>query len=67
MTLRTRWRSARALLRLRAADAIVDEGVSRDKDLKAWLDLAVDHVSTLPTKKKATPTKKPAKSGRASK
>ncbi len=47
---------------------VVDnEGVSRDKDLKAWLDLAVDHVSTLPTKKKATPTKKPAKSGRASK
>ena len=33
-----------------------NEGVARDKDLKAWLDLAVAHVSTLPPKEK-----KPAK------
>lgn len=30
MTIRTRWRSARALLRLRAGDAIAEGGVSRD-------------------------------------
>ena len=30
MTIRTRWRSARALLRLRAADELVDADVSRD-------------------------------------
>jgi len=30
MTIRTRWRSARALFRLRTADALVDTGVSRD-------------------------------------
>jgi undecaprenyl pyrophosphate synthase len=30
MTIRTRWRSARALLRLRTADELVGTGVSRD-------------------------------------
>lgn len=42
-----------------------NDGVARDKDLKAWLDLAVEHVSTLPAKVKAKPpAKKPARTGK---
>lgn len=45
---------------------VANEGVARDKDLKAWLDLAVDHVKTLPAKTK-TPPKKPAAKGKTGK
>jgi len=38
------------------------EGTGRDRDLKAWLDMAMAHVSTLPAKKK-----KPAAKSRTSK
>jgi hypothetical protein len=40
---------------------VANEGVARDKDLTAWLDLAVGHVKTLPAKEKKAPAKKPAK------
>jgi hypothetical protein len=46
---------------------VANEGVARDKDLKAWLDMAVDHVRTLPTKAKKAPPKKPAAKGKAGK
>jgi TfoX/Sxy family transcriptional regulator of competence genes len=29
---------------------VANEGISRDRDLKNWLELAVAHVSTLPSK-----------------
>mgnify|MGYP000099830230 CR=1 FL=1 len=48
---------------------IVDnDGVARDRDLEAWLDMATAFVSTLPPKeKKAPPARaaaKPARAGR---
>jgi hypothetical protein len=46
---------------------VANQGTGRDKDLKAWLDLAVDHVSTLPAKEKKPPSKKPARSRKAGK
>jgi TfoX/Sxy family transcriptional regulator of competence genes len=32
---------------------VTAEGTRRDRDLKAWLDMALAHVATLPAKKKA--------------
>lgn len=40
---------------------VANEGVARDTDLKAWLDLAVGHVKSLPVKDKKAPSKKPAR------
>lgn len=45
------------------------EGLARDKDLRAWLAVALDFVRTLPPKEKAapaarTPAKPTAKGGR---
>lgn len=42
---------------------VANEGVAREKDLRAWLDMAVEHVRTLPAKQKKTPAKKPAAKG----
>ena len=36
-----------------------NEGIESDKELKAWLDLAVGHVATLPAKAKAEAARKP--------
>ena len=46
---------------------VANEGTARDRDLKAWLDLAVEHVATLPAKEKKAPAKKPAKIRKAGK
>lgn len=46
---------------------VANEGTARDKDLRAWLDMAVEHVRTLPAKEKKAPAKKPARTGKAGK
>ena len=47
---------------------VVDnQGVAQDKDLKAWLAMAVEHVGTLPAKEKKAPAPKPGRAGKATK
>ncbi len=40
---------------------VTAEGTRRDRDLKAWLDIATAHVATLPPKAKKKAAKKRAK------
>lgn len=35
-----------------------EDGVAEDGDLRGWLDLAIHHAGSLPSKKKASPKKK---------
>jgi TfoX/Sxy family transcriptional regulator of competence genes len=39
---------------------VANQGTASDKDLKAWVNLAVEHVSALPPKEKKAPPKRTA-------
>jgi len=42
------------------------EGTTTDRDLKAWLDMAIAHVATLPAKKKSRASTKKASTAKRS-
>lgn len=43
---------------------VANDGTANDRDLKAWVNLAVEHVATLPPKEDKAPGKKPPKAGK---